>query len=132
MDRDNAAPSDNTGVVVIVFTVPTNGADAMPAGNYLLPFFCFSVKILEYGHYLDILEDRCHSLPMPLYEFQCVDCEKPSELLVRSSDFSGEKCPYCGSSQLVKQLSTFAPATPIQAEVTPQCTGNPGACGMCQ
>jgi putative FmdB family regulatory protein len=69
---------------------------------------------------------------MPLYEFQCTDCDKPSELLVRSSDFSGEKCPHCGSDQIVKQLSTFAPAAQTQAELPPQCTGNPNACGMCQ
>jgi len=82
-------------------------------------------------HALDFAKIRSYSLSMPIYEFQCTDCEKPSELLLRSSDFSSEKCPYCGSSHLVKQLSTFAPATPVQAEITPQCTGNPNACGMC-
>ena len=72
--------------------------------------------------------------PMPIYEFHCVDCERDSELLVRSADWSSESCPHCGSGQLVKQLSTFAPAGPAGAEMPPmpqQCTGNPGACGMC-
>ncbi|MFL2905454.1 MAG: FmdB family zinc ribbon protein [Limisphaerales bacterium] len=47
-----------------------------------------------------------------MYEFHCADCDKSSELLARSSDWSDEKCPHCGSAQLVKQLSTFAPALP--------------------
>ncbi len=76
-------------------------------------------------------EGSCYPILMPIYEFQCTDCDKPSELLVRSSDFSGEKCPHCGSDRLSKQLSTFAPSTPAQSELPPQCTGNPGACGMC-
>lgn len=71
--------------------------------------------------------------PMPIYEFHCADCEKNSELLVRSSDWSDEECPHCGSGRLVKQLSTFAPATPAgSAAAAPQCTGNPGACGLCE
>ena len=82
-------------------------------------------------HALDFAMIRSYYLSMPLYEFHCTDCDNPSELLLRSSDFSSEKCPNCGSSHLVKQLSTFAPATPVQAEITPQCTGNPNACGMC-
>ena len=72
--------------------------------------------------------------PMPIYEFHCVDCERDSELLVRSADWSSESCPHCGSGQLVKQLSTFASAGPAGVEMPPipqQCTGNPGACGMC-
>ncbi|SVB20831.1 uncharacterized protein METZ01_LOCUS173685, partial [marine metagenome] len=97
----------------------------------ILPFFLgFSAKWPEEGHSLDITKIRSYPSPMPLYEFQCTDCEKPSELLVRSSDFSSEKCPHCGSSHIVKQLSTFAPTTPGQAESDPQCTGNPSACGM--
>ena len=71
---------------------------------------------------------------MPIYEFHCADCERNSELLVKSRDWSDEACPHCGSDQLVKQLSTFAPATAEgggEAPLPPQCTGNPGACGMC-
>ena len=70
---------------------------------------------------------------VPIYEFHCVDCEKASELLVRTNDWSSESCPHCGSDQLVKQLSTFAPANAEGASSTPpaECTGNPGACGMC-
>tara|TARA_Y100001934_G_scaffold260142_1_gene332075 strand:- start:199 stop:402 length:204 start_codon:yes stop_codon:yes gene_type:complete len=67
---------------------------------------------------------------MPIYEFHCVDCERDSELLVRSADWSSESCPHCGSGQLVKQLSTFAPAGAELQPMLPECSGNPSACGM--
>jgi len=47
---------------------------------------------------------------MPIYEFHCGKCGKDSEILVRSSDWSGTKCPHCGSSKLDKKFSTFASA----------------------
>ena len=47
---------------------------------------------------------------MPLYEFHCEKCERDSEILVRSADWTGTKCPHCGSSKLDKQFSTFAAA----------------------
>ena len=69
---------------------------------------------------------------MPLFEFLCADCEKSSELLVRSSDCSGEKCPHCGSARMVKQLSRATPLGSAQGQVAaPECTGNPSACGLC-
>jgi len=72
------------------------------------------------------------NFPMPLFEFLCADCEKTSELLVRSSDWSYEKCPDCGSDRLEKQLSAFAPmGSATAAAPPPQCTGNPSACGLC-
>lgn len=45
---------------------------------------------------------------MPLYEFHCKKCGKDSEVLVRSSDWKGTKCPSCGSTELAKKLSVFA------------------------
>jgi putative FmdB family regulatory protein len=45
---------------------------------------------------------------MPIYEFHCQKCEKDSEILVRSSDWKGTKCPHCGSGKLSKKLSVFA------------------------
>jgi putative FmdB family regulatory protein len=46
---------------------------------------------------------------MPIFEFVCQDCGTPFEELVRSSDAVGEiSCPYCESSQVAKQISTFA------------------------
>jgi putative FmdB family regulatory protein len=47
---------------------------------------------------------------MPIYEFHCGKCERDSEILVRSSDWKGTKCPYCGSTRLDKKFSTFAAA----------------------
>jgi putative FmdB family regulatory protein len=47
---------------------------------------------------------------MPIYEFHCDKCGRDSEVLVRSSDWSGTKCPHCGSSKLGKKFSTFAAA----------------------
>ncbi|MCX7872810.1 MAG: zinc ribbon domain-containing protein, partial [Verrucomicrobiae bacterium] len=44
---------------------------------------------------------------MPLYEFYCEKCKKESEILVRSNDWKGTKCPHCGSTKLKKQFSTF-------------------------
>ena len=46
MDRQSATPSDNTGVVVIVLTVPKDEADAMPAGNYIALFPRFFHKMV--------------------------------------------------------------------------------------
>lgn len=45
---------------------------------------------------------------MPIYEFHCDKCGRDSEILVRSADWSGTKCPHCGSSKLDKKFSTFA------------------------
>ena len=47
---------------------------------------------------------------MPIYEFHCQKCEKDSEILIRSSDWKGTKCPHCGSIRLEKKLSVFASA----------------------
>ena len=35
---------------------------------------------------------------------------RDSEILVRSSNWSGTKCPHCGSAKLDKKFSTFAAA----------------------
>ena len=46
---------------------------------------------------------------MPIFEFLCQECGTPFEELVRSSNAVGEvSCPYCESSQVTKQISTFA------------------------
>ena len=47
---------------------------------------------------------------MPLYEFHCEQCEQDSEILVRSTDWKGTKCPRCGSAKISKKFSTFAAA----------------------
>ena len=46
---------------------------------------------------------------MPIFEFVCKDCGTPFEELVRSANTVGEVvCPFCESSQVAKQISTFA------------------------
>lgn len=67
---------------------------------------------------------------MPIYEFHCGKCDKDSEVLVRSSDWAGTKCPHCGSPKLTKKFSVFASGAADGAS-DPSCTGNPGSCGMC-
>lgn len=68
---------------------------------------------------------------MPIYEFHCEACEKDSEVLVRTSDWKGTKCPHCGSTRLDKKLSVFASGAPAP-EPAPSCSGNPNSCGRCQ
>ena len=48
---------------------------------------------------------------MPIYEFHCNACTHDSEILVRSTDWQGTKCPHCGSPKLAKKFSLFAAAT---------------------
>ncbi len=67
---------------------------------------------------------------MPIYEFHCEKCGKDSEILVRSSDWSGTACPECGSKRLEKKFSTFASSVSGQ-ESMPACTSNPSSCGRC-
>lgn len=67
---------------------------------------------------------------MPLYEFHCHDCERDSELLVRTIRWEGTRCPHCGSTKLEKKLSLFA-ASSTESAAEPVCTGTPGSCGLC-
>jgi len=59
---------------------------------------------------------------MPIYEFHCNACAHDSEILVRSTDWQGTKCPHCGSPKLAKKFSLFAAAT----------TGGGGDSGSCE
>lgn len=64
---------------------------------------------------------------MPIYEFHCEKCEKDSEILVRSSDWKGTKCPHCGSTKLDKKFSTFAASA--NAGEAPSCGMGGGRSG---
>ena len=66
---------------------------------------------------------------MPIYEFHCEQCERDSEVLVRSTRWEGTPCPHCGSKRLVKKLSVFASSG--GAEEGAACTGQPKSCGLC-
>jgi putative FmdB family regulatory protein len=69
---------------------------------------------------------------MPIYEFHCDDCERDSEVLVRSTDWKGTPCPHCGSRKLAKRLSTFASSVAGGGGADgPACTGKPSSCGRC-
>jgi len=68
---------------------------------------------------------------MPIYEFHCEQCEKDSEVLVRSSKWRGTKCPHCGSTKLSKRLSVFASATAGNSPSAPACSSGSGSCGCC-
>lgn len=46
---------------------------------------------------------------MPIFEFECTECKKLFEELVRSASATEEViCPKCGSRQVRKKISTFA------------------------
>jgi putative FmdB family regulatory protein len=68
--------------------------------------------------------------PMPIYEFHCEKCAKDSEILVRSNDWKGTKCPHCGSEKLSKKFSVFASSG---AEGSNAAATKPsgGGCGRC-
>jgi putative FmdB family regulatory protein len=67
---------------------------------------------------------------MPIYEFHCEKCERDSEILVRSSDWRGTKCPHCGSAKLDKKFSTFAAAGSGGGDA-PACESGGGGGGCC-
>lgn len=64
---------------------------------------------------------------MPIYEFHCEQCAQDSEIIVRSSDWKGTKCPHCGSTKLSKKFSVFASATAGQPSA-PSCGATSGGC----
>jgi putative FmdB family regulatory protein len=68
---------------------------------------------------------------MPIYEFHCSKCDRDSEILVRSSDWQGTKCPHCGSMKLAKKLSTFAANSPGAGDAGFSGPGNGGGGGCC-
>lgn len=46
---------------------------------------------------------------MPIFDFQCMDCEATFEDLVRSPDeTAGVVCPSCNSSNVTRTVSLFA------------------------
>ena len=67
---------------------------------------------------------------MPLYEYQCEDCQRPAELLVRADDTP--ECPTCGSERLTKLLSVVsAPGRDIRGGPRHEPPSGPssGSCG---
>jgi putative FmdB family regulatory protein len=79
---------------------------------------------------LECLRNAGYFPAMPIYEFHCEKCGRDSEILVRSSDWSGTKCPHCGSSKLDKKFSTFA-AAGGGGDSAPACDSGGGPRGGC-
>lgn len=46
---------------------------------------------------------------MPIFEYKCKKCGKVTEFLENNGAKISRKCAGCGSSDLEKQFSTFAP-----------------------
>ncbi len=65
---------------------------------------------------------------MPLYDFNCRDCQQPFEKLVRNeTEVATLTCPTCESPKIEKMLSL--PAKPVNAPATgPGCGVGP-PCG---
>jgi putative FmdB family regulatory protein len=62
---------------------------------------------------------------VPIYEFDCYECQESFEKLVRVSGKADEIiCPVCGSRQVKKKLSLFA-ATLTGSRAS---TGAPSSC----
>ena len=76
---------------------------------------------------------------MPIYEYDCGDCQQTAEILVRSADDERlASCPQCGSDRLTRQMSV--PAAPAAGggsdrslPVGGDDCGRPGGCcgGFC-
>jgi len=65
---------------------------------------------------------------MPIYEYQCQQCNNRFETLVRAS--TTVECPSCKSTSLEKQMSVFAMGSPGLTS-TPMSQSELAACGMC-
>ena len=75
---------------------------------------------------------------MPIYEYQCQDCNTRFEKLVRRASETAElNCPSCGQKHISQQYSTFsahAGGPAASRSEAPACPGGmcrtPGICGM--
>jgi putative FmdB family regulatory protein len=55
---------------------------------------------------------------MPIYEYQCADCQKRCSVLVLSvSTSTSVTCPHCRSSRLERLLSRFASPKSDEAKI---------------
>lgn len=43
---------------------------------------------------------------MPVYEYRCTECGQPAQVYRRYSDTVSPNCPSCGSSKLVRLISS--------------------------
>jgi len=61
---------------------------------------------------------------MPIYEYDCQECGRHAEVLVRGQETI--HCPACAGTNLQRTLSTFAVATGGRT-----LDSGPAACGRC-
>ncbi len=68
---------------------------------------------------------------MPVYQYFCSSCEKGFEELVLSASQRDQvKCPHCGGSGVVRQISAFAAHNGDQQACSgPAAQGCDGCCG---
>ena len=72
-----------------------------------------------------VLESTRKARAMPIYEYQCAQCRRHFELLVRVG--ATPACPACDTPTLQKRLSAFSVGRPGPALAGPA----PQACGSC-
>ena len=67
---------------------------------------------------------------MPIYEYKCLNCKKRFEKIHLSTSSIDVECPKCGSSEVEKELSTFASGGDDRKSNTPIKSGGHGHSGM--
>jgi putative FmdB family regulatory protein len=52
-------------------------------------------------------------VPMPVYDYVCLDCHKPFEtvLTLNEHDKEAPKCPHCGSKNVEQEAAAFFAVT---------------------
>jgi putative FmdB family regulatory protein len=52
-------------------------------------------------------------VPMPVYDYICLDCHKPFEtvLTLNEHDKENPKCPHCGSKNVEQEAAAFFAVT---------------------
>ncbi|MBK8914306.1 MAG: zinc ribbon domain-containing protein [Phycisphaerales bacterium] len=67
---------------------------------------------------------------VPVYEYRCRSCDAAFEQLVLSPESERElRCPSCGATGPIRQLSTFAARSTAGRPAIPSATT--GGCGRC-
>ncbi|NWG14953.1 MAG: zinc ribbon domain-containing protein [Acidobacteria bacterium] len=78
---------------------------------------------------------------MPIYEYRCADCADRFDVLLRTMNADGVKCPSCGSTRVTRLVSTFAvshgltPCGSRASEAAPSCglgAGDDGCASCCR
>ena len=66
---------------------------------------------------------------MPLYEYECRECDRRFDRLVSASAADSAACPRCGSVDVRRLISVIAGMTGRAEAPAPVC--GQGACGAC-